>query len=169
MERRKQKAKGARLHRGFDSDRSTSRFTVLEHTHDPITGEAADEMEHESGELQRHTSAQNAGGAVRNCSADEDDGGSNTDDRGERFNASTELRHVLVQSQTENDGHKNNLDGGNRHAHGVHVDDGAQSEFANERSHEDAADGGGGSHEYRERDITPGDVSAQVARLTAVD
>ena len=65
-------------------------------------------------------------------------------------------------------GIQHDLDGGDGHADRIHVDDGAQAELADERRHEDAADGGRSGHEHRERDITAGNICAQVGGLTAV-
>ena len=169
VERREQETKGARLHRRFDRHRSARRLAVLERAHDPVTAETADEMEQKGGSLKRETSADDALGAVGDGAADEDDGGRDADDGRDGFDAPAEFRRELVERETEDDGNEHDLDGGNRHAHGVDVDDGAERQLANQRRHEDASHRGGGRHEHGQRDITLGDVRAQVARLSTVD
>ena len=87
---------------------------------------------------------------------------------GQAGSTAASLGHILVQGDAEDDRHQHDLDGGDGHADRVHVDDGAQAELADERRHEDAADGGRSGHEHRERDITAGNICAQVGGLTAV-
>ena len=67
---------------------------------------------------------------------------------------------------TQDDRHQHDLDGGDGHADRVHVDDGAQAELADERRHEDAADGGRG--QGTESATSPRAICAQVGGLTAV-
>ena len=126
-------------------------------------------MEQKGGSLKRETGADDALGAVGDGAADEDDGGRDADDGRDGFDAPAEFRRELVERETEDDGNEHDLDGGNRHAHGVDVDDGAERQLANQRRHEDASHRGGGRHEHGQRDITLGDVRAQVARLSTVD